>query len=169
MQRIKGPKRAVVSAPPPAPVPRQRLQDEAQVLKDSLSDAFTADAALDIGEGLAYLRNGIPRQSLRKLRAGQWAIQDRLDLHGMRTDEARPLLASFLSNCVRMGMRCVLIIHGKGTRSPHREPVLKRKVAGWLVQKDEVLAYIEARQADGGSGAVVVLLKSPRRPDTGHP
>ncbi len=164
VQPITAPKRISAARPRPDPLPRQRLQDEAQVMKDSLSDAFSADAALDIGEGLAYLREGIARQTLRKLRAGQWAIQDKLDLHGMRSDEARALLAEFLASCVRRGLRCVLIIHGKGARSPNGEPVLKRRVAGWLMQRDEVLAYIEARPADGGSGAVVTLLKSARRP-----
>ncbi|MBM3395415.1 MAG: DNA mismatch repair protein MutS [Betaproteobacteria bacterium] len=157
---IRAPRREVVKGPAPAPVPRQRLKDEAQVLEDSLSDAFSADMALDVGEGLAFLRNGIPRQTLRKLRAGQWSIQDRLDLHGLRGDEARPLLASFLSGSVRRGLRCVLIIHGKGMRSRNGTAVLKRLVAGWLAQRDEVLAYVEARQADGGAGAVVVLIKS---------
>jgi DNA-nicking Smr family endonuclease len=164
VQPIRKRTSAVPAKPRPAPLPRQRLRDEAQVMKDSLSDAFTADSALDVGEGLAYLRDGIPRQTLRKLRAGQWAIQDQLDLHSLRTEEARPLLASFLSGCVRRGLRCVIIIHGKGTRSPNGQPVLKGRVAGWLVQRDEVLAYIEAGPADGGSGAVIVLLKAGKRP-----
>lgn len=164
VQPIAKRKSAAPAKPHPAPLPKQRLRDEAQVMRDSLSDAFTADSALDIGEGLAYLREGIPRQTLRKLRAGQWSIQDRLDLHGLRTEEARPLLANFLSSCVRRGIRCVTIIHGKGTRSPNGQPVLKRRVAGWLVQRDEVLAYIEAGPADGGSGAVIVLLKPGKRP-----
>jgi DNA-nicking Smr family endonuclease len=163
VQPIAAEKRLTSLRPRPDPLPRQRLQDEAQVMKDSLSDAFTADAALDIGEGLAYLREGIPRQTLRKLRGGQWTLQDRLDLHSLRSEEARPLLAHFLSSCVRRGLRCVLVIHGKGTRSPNQEPVLKRRVASWLTQRDEVLAYTEARPADGGSGAVVILLKSARR------
>lgn len=160
---IVKPQPGVANRPRPEPLPRQRIIDEAQVLRDSLSDAFSADAALDIGEGLAYLREGVPRQTLRKLRSGQWTIQDKLDLHGMRSDEARALLAAFLSSCVRRGLRCVLIVHGKGMRSANGEPVLKRRVASWLVQRDEVLAYIEARPADGGSGAVVVLLKSAKR------
>lgn len=163
VQPIRAPRRDGPAKPRPAPLPRQRLKDEAQVLQDSLSDAFTADVALDIGEGLAFLRDGIPRQTLRKLRNGQWSIQDRLDLHGLRGDEARPLLAAFLSVCVRRGLRCALVIHGKGMRSPNGEPVLKRLVAGWLAQRDEVLAYVESRPADGGAGAVVVLLKGSRR------
>jgi DNA-nicking Smr family endonuclease len=64
----------------------------------------------------------------------------------------------FLGQCNRRGLRCVRIIHGKGLRSKNREPVLKRKVAGWLMQRDEILAFCQARRSDGGSGAVVVLL-----------
>jgi DNA-nicking Smr family endonuclease len=66
---------------------------------------------------------------------------------------------SFLNQCIRRGLRCVRIVHGKGLRSKNREPVLKRKVAGWLMRRDEILAYCQARQADGGGGAVVVLLR----------
>jgi len=96
---------------------------------------------------------------LRRLRRGHWVIQEELDLHGLTVNEAHALLSSFLNQCVRRGLRCVRIVHGKGLRSKNREPVLKRKVAGWLIQREEILAYCQARQADGGSGAVVVLLK----------
>ena len=76
------------------------------------------------------------------------------------------MLAHFLNACLRNGTRCVRIVHGKGLRSKNREPVLKIKVARWLMQRDEVLAFCQARQADGGSGAVIVLLKSaPRKQD----
>jgi DNA-nicking Smr family endonuclease len=92
-------------------------------------------------------------------RRGHWAIQDAIDLHGLTSPEARTLLAEFLASCVRRGLRCVRIIHGKGLRSKNREPVLKRKVAHWLMQRDEVLAYCQARRTEGGGGAVVVLLK----------
>jgi DNA-nicking Smr family endonuclease len=97
------------------------------------------------------------------LRRGEWALQDQLDLHGLTVEEARALLASFLSNSVKRGMRCIRIVHGKGMRSASGEPVLKRKVAGWLAQRDEVLAYVQARQVDGGGGAVMVLLRGARR------
>lgn len=163
VQPIRTVRREAPARPRPAPLPRQRLKDEAQVLEESLSDAFSADVALDIGEGLAFLRDGIARQTLRKLRNGQWSVQDKLDLHGLRTDEARALLAAFLTASVRRGLRCVLVVHGKGMRSRNGEPVLKRLVAGWLAQRDEVLAYVEARPADGGAGAVAVLLKGSRR------
>ena len=90
-------------------------------------------------------------------------IQDELDLHGHTALEARESLVRFLNDCLRNGARCVRIIHGKGLRSKNREPVLKTKVANWLIQRNEVLAFCQARQVDGGSGAVMVLLKSVKR------
>ena len=99
-------------------------------------------------------------QVLRKLRSGVWVMQDQLDLHGLRVDEARACWRNSSALRTARGLRCVRVIHGKGWGSKNREPVLKRKVAGWLAQRDEVLAYCEARPADGGGGAVVVLLQA---------
>ncbi len=144
----------------PVPLPRQREQDDRQVLADSLSSDPPVEAALESGEALAYVREGMTTQVLRMLRAGVWSVQDELDLHGLRSEEARALLAQFLAGALRRGQRCVRIIHGKGSRSQNNEPVLKRKVAGWLRQRAGVLAYCEARPAEGGSGAVVVLLQA---------
>ncbi len=90
-------------------------------------------------------------------------IQDELDLHGLTTPEARALLVEFLNRCLRRGWRYVRIIHGKGLRSKNREPVLKQKVANWLMQRDEILGFCQARNIEGGSGAVVVLLKGVTR------
>ena len=143
---------------PPEPVPAQRLRDNRETLEESLSHQHPWDAGIETGEELCYLRNGLGAQVLRKLRRGHWVIQDELDLHGLTVDEAHELLASFLNQCLRRGLRCVRIVHGKGLRSKNREPVLKRKVAGWLMRREEVLAYCQARQADGGSGAGVVVL-----------
>ena len=58
------------------------------------------------------------------------------------------------------GLRCVRVIHGKGLGSVNKEPVLRNKVRNWLVQKDEVIAFCQARPIDGGAGALVVLLKA---------
>ena len=153
---------------PRTPVPFQRLQDDRQVLRDSLSDQAQQDLELESGDALAFLRPGVSRQVLRKLRSGHWATQDQLDLHGSRSLEARALLVGFLAQAVKRGHRCVLVVHGKGLGSKNREPVLRPKLAGWLAQRDEVLAFCQARPMDGGSGAVVVLLKgaaSKERPD----
>ena len=145
------------------PVPTQRLRDEHAALADSLSDHIAWDADIETGDELSFLRNGIPRQTLRKLRRGHWVIQGELDLHGSTSIEARALLVEFLNDCLRRGARCVRIIHGKGLRSKNRAPVLKTKVANWLMQRDEVLAFCQARPTDGGGGAAVVLLKSGSR------
>jgi DNA-nicking Smr family endonuclease len=141
------------------PIPYQTLQDEREVLADSLSDPLD-DYDPETGEELLFLRPGLSRQVLRRLRRGHWVIQGELDLHGMTSDQARLSLVAFLNGCKLRGLRCVRIIHGKGLGSRNREPVLKNKVRHWLMQREEILAFCQARPADGGGGAAVVLLKS---------
>ena len=143
----------------PPPLPLQRRRDDQETLQESLSDAGP-EPELEAGDSLAFLRDGMSPQVLRRLRAGFWAVQDEIDLHGARRDEARALLVDFLNAAQRRGLRCVRVIHGKGMGSHNREPVLKRKVAAWLTQRGDVLAYCEARPAEGGSGALMVLLKA---------
>ena len=145
--------------PRPAPLPLQRLRDEREVLAESLISKASPDTGLASGEELVFVRNGVPTDVLRKLRRGKWVIQDEFDLHGLTAAQARPATAAFLQECRQRGIRCVRIIHGKGLRSHNRMPVLKRKLGHWLMVRDEVLAFCEARPADGGSGAVVVLLR----------
>ncbi len=152
--------KAEPATPRPLPIPRQHLADEQAALAESLSDEFNVDTLLDTDEELSYARGNIGRDTLRKLRRGHWVIQGQLDLHGMRRDEAREALAEFLRNAVKRGWRCVRVIHGKGLGSVNKEPVLKSKVRSWLVQKEEIIAFCQARAADGGSGALVVLLKA---------
>ena len=146
--------------PPPKPIPRQFLRDERQALADSLSDDYIPAHELESGEELLYLRDGHAPDILSKLRRGHWVVQAALDLHGLISDEARLSVAEFLAHSKKRGIRCVRIIHGKGLSSRNREPVLKHKLRSWLMQKDEVIAYAQARQQDGGSGAVIVLLKA---------
>lgn len=148
--------------PPPAPkpIPQQFIRDEKQALADSLSDDYIPAHELETGEELLYLREGHAPDILSKLRRGHWVVQAKIDLHGLVADEARVYVAEFLMDCKKRGIRCARIIHGKGLGSKNREPVLKRKLRNWLMQRDEVIAYAQARQADGGSGAVIVLLKA---------
>ena len=160
---LPDPGKAILRKHPPRPVPVQRLLDDEQVLADSLSDHIPLEVGLETGDELVFLRNGLSNLTLRKLRRGHWATQDQLDLHGLRSDDARALLVEFLNEALVKGWRCVRIVHGKGLRSENREPVLKRKVGNWLAQRDEVLAFVQARPEDGGSGAVVVLLKAKGR------
>ena len=141
------------------PEPRQRQQDEAQALASSLSDELDVSTLLDTDAALSYRREGIGQDVLTRLRRGQWSIQAQFDLHGLRRDEARDALALFVRQAERDGLRCVRVVHGKGNGSPGREPVLKDKVKRWLVQKDQVIAFTQASAADGGHGALLVLLR----------
>ena len=157
--RIPDPGKVAMRRQPPKPIPVQKLRDDQQVLQDSLSDQIPFEVGLETGDELVFLRDGLSNMVLRKLRRGHWVTQDELDLHGLRSEEARQLLVAFLNEALARGLRCVRIVHGKGLRSENRVPVLKRKVGNWLAQRDEVLAFVQARPEDGGSGAVVVLLK----------
>jgi DNA-nicking Smr family endonuclease len=151
--------RVITPLPRPQPIAHQRLADDEAALQESLSDEFSIDTLLEVDEDLSFVRGGIGPDVLRKLRGGGWVTQDQLDLHGLRTDQARQALSQFVRDSMKRGMRCVRIIHGKGLGSLGKKPVLKNKVRNWLVQKDEVLAFCQARAADGGSGALMVLLK----------
>ena len=155
--------RADLARPRPKPIAHQRRADEQQVLVDALADPWDWEAAVSTGEELFFARPGMPTAALRKLRRGSWVIQGELDLHGHTGDEARVALAAFLNRCMKDDRRCVRIIHGKGHGSKNRLPVLKNKVRHWLMQREDVLAFCQARTVDGGAGAVIVLLKSSTR------
>ena len=152
--------RVLLRPDPPRRKPQQLLREERRARADSLSDHFIPAHELEGGEHLQYLRAGHSPDILRKMRRGYWAIRAQLDLHGMVTDEARSCVAEFLLHCLQRNIRCVRIIHGKGLSSKNREPVLKNRLQSWLMQREEVLAYCQAREMDGGSGALVVLLKA---------
>lgn len=160
---LRAPERAQHQRRRPKPIARQRLRDEQQVMRDALADPFDWDAATASGDALLFVRPGVPSAALRKLKRGGWVLRAELDLHGMTGDQARLAVATFLHDSLRRDIRCVRIIHGKGLGSKNREPILKHKVRHWLMQRDDVLAFCQARQVDGGAGAVVVLLKSPTR------
>jgi DNA-nicking Smr family endonuclease len=148
-----------IARPRPAPVPRQRERDEAAALAESISDDFDVESLLDTDDLLSFRRRGVGPEVVRKLRRGVWSIQAELDLHGLRRDQARERLGAFLRESEQAGVRCVRVVHGKGHGSPGREPVLKAKVRSWLVQRNQVIAFTQARAADGGHGALLVLLR----------
>lgn len=149
---------ALTLRPTPAPIPRQRLVDEEQVLADMLSDSLDP-SELETGDELLYCSPGLQHGVLRKLRRGQYSVGAELDLHGMRVVEARQALGHFLQRSLANDIRVVRIIHGKGNGSLHKQPVLKGKVNHWLRQRIEVLAFCSARPVDGGTGAIYVLLR----------
>jgi DNA-nicking Smr family endonuclease len=157
---IRDPGRVPLAPEQPPPIPVQQQLDEQRVLRESLSDEFDATTLLDVDDALSFRRPGIGADVTRRLRRGEWSIQREIDLHGLRRDQAREVLASFLRDAHRQGLRCVRVVHGKGLGSPGKMPVLKSKVQGWLIQKEEVLAFVQARGDEGGAGALVVLLKT---------
>jgi DNA-nicking Smr family endonuclease len=158
VQPIRHANRVALQRDKPAPIPAKRLEDEQAVLDELAHLALDGDD-IELEDDDAFLRPGLPRDILRKLRRTHWVIQDSLDLHGLTGDEAVAETAVFLTACRREGRRCVRIVHGKGLRSPGREPVLKRRIRKLLTRRDEVLAFVEPRAIHGGGGAVIVLLQ----------
>ncbi len=117
------------------------------------------DAVEQLGEEIAFRRPGLPEKIFRKLRRGRFSIEAEADLHGLTVAQAKLLLREFISESALQRLGCVRVIHGKGLGSGPGGPVLKGNVQRWLMQWDEVLAFVTARTQDGGSGAVYVLLR----------
>jgi len=160
VEPLKQPTRATYRAPPPEPIAHQHRRDEAEALSESLSDDFDPDAAiLESDEALSWRRERVSPDVVKKLRRGHWIVQSEVDLHGARTEGAREMVTDFLREAVKRQLRCVRIVHGKGHGSIGKQPVLKGKVKRWLMQKDEVMAFCQAREHDGGGGALIVLLR----------
>ena len=149
---------AEVNQPRPAPLPRQRELDEQAALAASMSDEVTLESLLLTDDGLSFRRPGIGVDVVGRLRKGHWAMQGQIDLHGCTRDEARDLLAGYIRDCHRRGLRCLRVVHGKGHGSPGKQPVLKAKVQRWLAQCGEVIAFAQASGPQGGAGALMVLL-----------
>jgi DNA-nicking Smr family endonuclease len=160
--RLPPPQLADLKPTPPRPIPKQRLLDEAAALQEALSDEVDVTTLLETDERLSFRRAGVGPDVTQKLRRGKWSIQRQVDLHGLRTDEARETLTAFIRESHKQGIRCVRVVTGKGLGSPGKEPVLKDKVHRWLVQKAEVVAFVQAQPAHGGAGALVVLLQPVR-------
>ncbi|MCG6872117.1 MAG: Smr/MutS family protein [Gammaproteobacteria bacterium] len=144
--------------PRPEPVAHQRKADQQAVLEE-LARADPSRDDIETGEELAWCRPGLQLRELRRLRRGYFSIQEELDLHGYIVREAHARLAEFLDAALQRGLRCVRVIHGKGRGSPG-PPVLKGKVDHWLRQRDSVLAFTSAPPKEGGTGAVLVLLRA---------
>jgi DNA-nicking Smr family endonuclease len=152
-----------IESPKPHPVPIQHQLDEQAALAESIYAPTPLELVLEGGDELYYIKEGIPRTTLRDLRRGRWVVQAQIDLHGANRDEARDMLAAAFATWRKRDIRCVRIIHGKGLGSPGKEPVLKKLVAGWLMNYDDVLGYCQARVHDGGAGALLVLLRAAKR------
>jgi DNA-nicking Smr family endonuclease len=142
----------------PEPLPRQFERDEASVRDELLTHAFDP-STIEIGDEILYLKPGQPERLLKQLRRGQFSIRAEIDLHQMTVAVAREAIRQFLEEAIAHDELCVRIVHGKGLRSAARGPVVKRMTEQLLRRRDDVLAFASALPAQGGTGAVLVLLR----------
>ena len=144
--------------PRPAPSARMAQRDEAQA-RSEFQRMLDGDGAPDAGDVIAYRRDEVPPHVLRRLARGDYAARDELDLHGANAARAESLIRTFLHEARASGAGCVRIVHGKGMRSDDGRPVLKALVDRMLRQRADVLAFHSAPPAQGGTGAVLALLR----------
>ena len=157
---LKAEQRATSPSRKPAAKARFSRADESDALRESLAaDIDTIEESN--ADHLRFHRPSVGRRTMRKLARGRFSIQAEIDLHGMTVAEAKQRLAGFIDDCAEHGQLCVRVVHGKGLGSGHKGPVLKQSVNRWLRQRDTVLAFVSARQVDGGTGAIYVLLERP--------
>jgi len=160
-RRRRNPRSLSASARPAHPAP-----DETREALDHLNRLVHGSVEMDISFTDEYMEGGVKgigRKVMRRLRQGRFPIQDHVDLHGLTKNEARVRVREFLRESHRLGLRCVLVIHGRGLNSPSSFPVLKEQLPGWFGSgsvRKIVLAFATARPYDGGAGAVYVLLRS---------
>jgi len=143
----------------PAPKARFSRADDKDALRESLESDIDAMERAN-ADSMYYHRPHVGRRTMRRLARGKYAVQAEIDLHGMTVAEARPRLSDFIDYSASQGLTCVRIVHGKGLGSGERGPVLKTAVNRWLRKWDSVLAFVSARQVDGGTGALYVLLRN---------
>jgi DNA-nicking Smr family endonuclease len=158
---LKTTARVALPASKPKPGARFSRADAKAVLDESLQ-ADIDELETSSGEALRFKRASVGRTTMRMLTRGSYAVQGEIDLHGMTLAEAKPRLEAFIRRCATNNKLCIRIVHGKGLGSGERGPVLKQAVNRWLRRWDVVLAFSSARQVDGGTGAVYVLLQSPK-------
>ena len=147
---------------------RNIVSEDAEVIAE-LSDLVSGQGNFELTETDEYVegaRVGLDPRLVAQLRRGEYSVQAHLDLHGMIQPDAKEALTTFIVDSVRKGRRAVLIVHGRGRRSPGGQAVLKHAAAQWLshgLAGGYVLAFATARPSDGGAGAVYVLLRRERR------
>ena len=157
VRALSGQVETPVLAPKPALRARQFELDEAAVRSELLDNPFDP-GTIEVGDEIHYLKAGQPQRLLTRLRRGQFSIRSEIDLHQMTAPVAREAITGFLDEAIRHREHCVRIVHGKGLRSDARGPVLKRLTEQLLRRRGDVLAFSSALPAQGGTGAVLVLL-----------
>ena len=159
---LSGKGRAVVAE---APAPVAPVQEAVNPLQDFMDGKLEFALAFtdEYVEGHVV---GLDLMTVGKLQAGQFSPESHLDLHGMNAQQAFDALIGFFRAAYFKGQRTVLVVPGRGLNSPHGIPILREKVQEWFTQdplKRVILAFCTARPADGGAGALYVLLRKFRK------
>ncbi len=140
--------------------------DESTQVMEHLQGLVRGSVELDITFSDEYIEGavqGFSRKLMKKLKRGELPAQGHIDLHGLTKQEAETAVTDFLLESFRIGLRCVLIVHGRGLNSPESLPVLKEGLPQWLNRgrvRKVVLAFATARPYDGGTGATYVFLRN---------
>jgi DNA-nicking Smr family endonuclease len=120
--------------------------------------ATTSSDSAD-GQDEAFAAPGVDRRAIGKLKRGEYAAEDRCDLHRMTAADACASVKRFIESSRHRRHRCVCIVHGRGLHSEGNVSVLRGRVREYLRSHRSVLAYADAPRSDGGAGAVYVLLR----------
>jgi len=168
VEPLSGARNTFTRIPDPDLKPAHSTRDDELETLAHLSDLVSGAAEMDITFSDEYIEGGVQgfdRRLMQRLKKGQFPVQDYVDLHGLTKAEAEKAVSDFLLQSHRRGMRCVLVVHGRGLNSADHIPVLKERLPVWLNRgpvKKIVLAFSTARPYDGGTGAVYVLLRRRR-------
>jgi DNA-nicking Smr family endonuclease len=156
--------RSGAARPRPRPLARFSRAERMAVLEESIGQPSPFEPVAETGDALLFRRSGVNEAVFRQLRRGHYRVEGEIDLHGLTAAMVVPALRSFLADCLHHDARVVRVIHGKGLRSGNRGPVLKLVASEYLRRVAAVLAFASAREVDGGSGAILVLLARKSRP-----
>jgi DNA-nicking Smr family endonuclease len=154
----------VLARPLPAPRPEPFWHPDLDAIR-ALEALVSGEAPFDLSDTDEFIEGRVPGLDaaiVRRLRRGEFAVQGHIDLHGMTRDEAKSAVDAFLKKARSAGKRCVLLVHGRGIHSKDQVPILKDALKNWLATARfgrHVLAFATARPADGGAGAIYVLLR----------
>ncbi len=157
-------RRTITPTRPLSSAQQQRKREAAQHQTNLNANLFNiSDGHLspdDAPPVTQYSTSGVSTVTLRKLKRGFWPVAASLDLHGMTVDTARTRLSMFIQQAQQQNMRCVRVVHGQGLGSVLGHGRLKHHSRHWLAQMAGVNAFVEAPNAHGGAGAVLVLLST---------
>lgn len=151
------------------PVEKESLPDLSLKLNKKVGEDFSSLVkelgAWDVSFSDEYMEgavSGVGPKIMKRLKRGEFSVQDYIDLHGLTKKEAETVVDKFIIQSYHKGLRCVLIVHGRGLGSIDHKPAIKRELPVWFkrgILKKIVLAFVTAKPCDGGAGALYVLLK----------